>query len=129
MHVGIVSIMLREWRAGSGKSILQESLCSDVDVRRAATRWLAACCRPWPRSAQGGLLRGPRYSASSSTIIKTVFSDLLLLPYLRKCIQMQIALNPINPFNHVCERACLCVCARTLVNTQHTCICTYTNSA
>lgn len=119
MHVGIVSIMLGVWRAGSGKSIPQESLSSNVDVRRAATRWLAACCRPWPRSAQDALLHWPRYSASSSTISKTVFSDLLLLPYLRKCIQMQIALNPINPFNHVCECVCLCVRPHACEHTAH----------
>lgn len=59
------------------------------------------------------------------TQLSGLFSDLLLLPYLGTCIQMQIDLNPINPFN-MC--ASVNVCTRTFVNKHHTRICTYINS-
>ena len=58
---------------------------------------------------------------------RQVFSDLLLLLYLGNSIQMQIGLNPINPFNHVCASVCasVYVCAHSFVNIHHPCICTY----
>lgn len=50
--------------------------------------------------------------AFSFTMIKTDFSKPLLLPSLESSIQMQIALNPINPFRHLCESVSASVCAR-----------------
>lgn len=62
-------------------------------------------------------------SVSTSTVLLQTqlsesLSDLLLLPYLGNRIQMQIDLNPANPFNHVCE--CACVHAHVCEQTSHT---------
>lgn len=114
IYLGDVSIAPMEEKAGFGD-------ISPLKSPFAGAKMAA-------RGSPGVLLRWPEYSASSNTIIKTVLGDLLLPLYLGNCIQMQIDLNPINPFNHVCESACMCVCPRTFVNTHHTCICTYLNS-
>ena len=54
--------------------------------------------------------------AFSFSMIKTDFSKPLLLPSLESSIQMQIALNPINPFRHlyasVSASACVCACVQ-----------------
>lgn len=54
--------------------------------------------------------------AFSFTVIKTNFSKPLLLPSSESSIQMQIALNPINPsrrlYASVSASVCMCVCVQ-----------------
>lgn len=112
--------MLRESRADSGKSVPSERPCTRMWTWEEYPQ--CACLlhllAAWV--SQGVLLCGHQYSASSNTIIKTVFSDLLLLPYLGNSIQMQIDLNPINPLNHVCDCVCLRVHPRICEHVSHT---------
>lgn len=104
----------RAWLVAEGIKGSFRELCP------SAWTWL------WEERLQDGRVAKPgasrcwhQYSASSNTIIKTVFSDLSLLPYRGNCIQMQIDLNPINPFNHVCECTRLCVHAHVREHTSH----------
>lgn len=54
--------------------------------------------------------------ALSLTMIKTDFGAPLLLPSLESSIQMQIALNPINPFRHLYESVSVCVCLDAFIH-------------
>lgn len=85
---------------------------------RSSGRWLPAAS-PSPGWVQASAL-GHQHHTSSNTAIQTVFSDLSLLPQWGNCIQMQMDLNPMTPFSHASEYACVCVRAHVCEHTSHT---------
>lgn len=110
--------MLMGWRVRLGESLPpQESLFLGVDRRGAPMRWLLLYLVA-ARLSPGRLALWASVQCLFKHNYQRLFSDLLLLPYLGTCIQMQIDLNPINPFNHVCE--CECVHAHVCEQTSHT---------
>lgn len=60
-------------------------------------------------------------------MIKTDFGEPLLLPSLESSIQMQIALNPINPFRHLYASVSACVCLDAFLHV-HNSHCAHTHT-